>query len=60
MSFPEVLISMLPYDRMSEDEDNTHDKEKEDSCDASNCLEEPESDIRLVVRGKVHFSGETT
>lgn len=59
MCFPEILICMLPYDRMSKDENNAHDQEEEDSCDTCNRSKEPESDVRLVVRSKVNFSCET-
>lgn len=40
---------------MGKHEDDAHNDEQKDACCASYGLEEPECDIRLVVRGKVHL-----
>lgn len=43
---------------MSKHEDDTHNDEQKDAGCASYGLEEPEGDVRLVVRGEVHLPGQ--
>lgn len=59
MGFPEILISILSYDRMSEYENNAHDQEKENSCNTCDSLKKPESNVWFVVRSKVNLSRKT-
>lgn len=60
MSLPEVLVSVLPDNRMSKDEDDAHYQEQKDPRDSCHCLEEPECYVWLVVRGEMNFSCEAS
>lgn len=60
MCIPEELVSSLTNGGVSERKNDAHDDEQSDTRCAGECLKEPERDVRLIIRRKVHFSCETS